>query len=215
VITLLNDGTLITIAYDYAEANPTPNKWNLPVLFVASSTLGAVSCASSLLLLYFMLDSWNPDGLFQKLGMFPVEYGKIISSMYLKVSVSDFLTLFSARTGPHFFWQVRPAPMLLLGALFALTLSSILAIFWPESNPDDIPVDGIQGDIGLFVFVWLFCLFFWLVQDVLKVLVYWYMYKSNFNDIGTSGVVILPESAKQLSQVVDDAVEKASSVRSD
>jgi H+-transporting ATPase len=209
VITLLNDGTLITIAYDYTVPSPTPDKWNLPALFIVSSTLGAVSCVSSLLLLYFMLDSWNPDGFFQKVGMYGVEYGKIITSMYLKVSVSDFLTLFSARTGRYFFWQIKPAPMLLLGALFALTLSSILAIFWPESEPDGIPTDGIQGDMGLFVFVWLFCLFFWFVQDLLKVVVYWWMYKINFNGIGTSGVVVLPESAEQLIRDFDDGVEKA------
>jgi H+-transporting ATPase len=81
LITLLNDGTLITITYDYAEASKTPTRWNLPALYVASSTLGAVSCASSLLLLYFLLDSWNPNGFFQVLGMPGVHYGQIVSSM--------------------------------------------------------------------------------------------------------------------------------------
>jgi H+-transporting ATPase len=92
-------------------------------------------------------------------------------------------------------------------------VSSVIALFWPKSEPDGIPFDGIQGDPGLFAFVWLFCLFFWYVQDALKVLVYWYMYKINFNGIDTSGVVVLPESAKELGKVVDDAVQKAGSVR--
>jgi H+-transporting ATPase len=76
LITLLNDGTFITIAYDNAEARQTPNRWDLSALFLASSTLGAVSCFSSLLLLYFMLDSWNQDGLFYKLGISGVQYGQ-------------------------------------------------------------------------------------------------------------------------------------------
>jgi H+-transporting ATPase len=51
LITLLNDGTLVTIALDY-------DPWNLPAIFLTSSVLDAVSCGSSLLLLlYFLLDS--------------------------------------------------------------------------------------------------------------------------------------------------------------
>jgi len=189
LITLLNDGTLITIAYDYAEASPTPNKWNIPALFITSSVLGLVSCLSSLLLLYFLLDSWNPDGLFQKLGMQGVEYGQITSAIYLKVSVSDFLTLFSARTGPKFFWQVRPALILLLGGTCALTISSFLAIFWPTSTPDDILTEGLRSDMGVFAFVWLFCIVFWFIQDAFKVGAYKLMYHFDFNGINSTGVV--------------------------
>lgn len=169
LITLLNDGTLITIAYDYAKASPAPDRWNLPVLFIQSSILGVVSCGSSLLLLQFLLDSWNPDGFFQKLGLSGVQYGQITSAIYLKVSISDFLTLFSARTGPNPFYTVAPAPILFGGGVFALTASSLIAIFWPQSNPDDIPTEGLKSDLGLFAFVWIFCLIFWLFQDLLKV----------------------------------------------
>jgi H+-transporting ATPase len=172
LITVLNDGTLITIAYDNAEASQTPNRWNLRVLFVISSVLGGVSCISSLMLLNYLLDSWNPNGLLHKIGIQNVQYGQIITSIYLKVSVSDFLTMFSARTGPRFFWKVKPAPVLLLGGIFALSISSLLAIFWPDSVPDGILTEGLRNEMGLFLFVWIFCILFWLTQDVLKVLVY-------------------------------------------
>jgi H+-transporting ATPase len=79
LITLLNDGTLITIAYDHAEPRKTPNSWNLPALFLVASVLGAVTCGSSLLVLYFLLDSWNPHGFFHKIGMGGVQYGQIVS----------------------------------------------------------------------------------------------------------------------------------------
>ena len=79
LITLLNDGTLITIAYDYAVPRKTPCSWNLPALFLVSSVLGAVTCGFSLLLLHFLLDSWNPDGFLQSLGMNGVQYGQIVS----------------------------------------------------------------------------------------------------------------------------------------
>ena len=222
LITLLNDGTLITIAYDYAEARKTPNSWNLPALFLVSSVLGAVSCGSSLLLLHLVLDSWNPNGLLQKFGMNGVMYGQVVrrlrrdgvsnfvlhaltplslfqtTAIYLKVSVSDFLTLFSARTNDRFFWKIKPALILFCGGVIALTLSSLLASFWPPTTPDGIPTEGLRSDMGLFGFVWLFCLFFWFIQDALKVLTYKYMYKVNFNNISSTGVVELPDSAKKL-----------------
>lgn len=207
LITLLNDGTLITIAYDNAEASPFPNKWNLPALFLVSSTLGFVSCLSSLLLLWFMLDSWNEGGFFQSIGMQGVQYGQVVTAMYLKVSVSDFLTLFSARTGRKFFWQIKPAVVLLCGGMLALTLSSVLSIFWPASTPDDIPVEGLKNDMGLFGFVWLYALLFWFIQDFLKVASYRWMYQVNFNNISTSGSVVLPESAKKLIKELDAALK--------
>lgn len=198
LITLLNDGTLITIAYDNAKPSQAPDRWNIPALFVTSSSLGMVSFGSSLILVHLLLDSWNPDGLLQSVGMQGLQYGQITTAIYLKISVSDFLTLFSARTGPNFFWKVKPSLPLFLGACFALLLSSLLAIFWPDSVIDGILVQGLQNDMGTFVFVWLFSIFFFLLQDTIKVLIFHWMYKVNFNQISTTGVVVLPESAEKL-----------------
>ena len=209
LITLLNDGTLITIAYDYARANETPDKWNLMALSLSSSVLAIVSCASSLLLLWMLLDSGNEDGLLQKFGMEPATYGEITNAIYLKVSVSDFLTLFSARTGSLFFWQVKPAPMLLAGGCIALALSSLLALLWPETELDEIPVEGLINNPGLFVLVWLFSLFFWFIQDGLKVICYKYMYAVNFFGINDTGVVVLPESVLTLMKQLDAAMDEA------
>jgi H+-transporting ATPase len=86
-------------------------------------------------------------------------------------------------------------------------VSSILSIFWPDSSPDGIPVSGLKYDMGLFGFVWIYCLLFWFLQDLLKVLAYKWMYKVNFNNISTSGVVVLPDSAKQFVAKLDEALE--------
>eukprot|EP00796_Vickermania_ingenoplastis_P010436 gene10437-biopygen7420 len=51
LITLLNDGCLLTIGYDRTVANQIPQRWNLPVLFTSACTLSAVACGGSLLLL--------------------------------------------------------------------------------------------------------------------------------------------------------------------
>jgi len=208
LITLLNDGTLISIAYDYATASTTPNRWNLPAIFLTSSTLGAVSCGSSLLLLSFLLNSWDPKGFFAAVGMNPLQYGQVTTAIYLKVSVSDFLTLFSSRTGRDYFWSVKPAPMLFGGCCFALGLSSILALFWPTGEIDGVAVEGLSHNVGLFFFVWLYSLVFWFLQDFLKVMAFKWMYWKDFNKISSTGVVIMPESALKMITELDKAMKE-------
>jgi H+-transporting ATPase len=88
LITLLNDGTMIAIGYDNVKPRATPEKWNLPALFLISGTMATVACFSSLLLLYFCLDSWTPHHVFQHWGVGGMSYGQIITTMYLKISVS-------------------------------------------------------------------------------------------------------------------------------
>merc|ERR1719162_1708512 len=109
LITLLNDGTLITIGYDIAVAPLTPPKWNMPFLFSMSFVQAFVAMISSLNLLWILLRSWEDNSFMRQLGLGGIPYGKITSSIYLKVSVSDFLTLFSARAGGDWFFMVKPA----------------------------------------------------------------------------------------------------------
>ena len=45
-------------------------------------------------------------------GLGNLSYGQITTAVYLKVSVSDFLTLFSSRTGGNWFWSSRPSSIL-------------------------------------------------------------------------------------------------------
>ncbi|RYY87026.1 hypothetical protein EON63_04740, partial [archaeon] len=47
--------------------------------------MAAVACLSSLLLLYWLLDSWTGGGIFQAWGLGGISYGQIITSIYLKV----------------------------------------------------------------------------------------------------------------------------------
>eukprot|EP00243_Klebsormidium_subtile_P003303 TRINITY_DN16657_c0_g1_i1.p1 TRINITY_DN16657_c0_g1~~TRINITY_DN16657_c0_g1_i1.p1 ORF type:complete len:982 (+),score=329.76 TRINITY_DN16657_c0_g1_i1:182-3127(+) len=180
LITLLNDGTLITIGYDYVIPSNRPEKWNLKVLFLTSSILAAVACGSSLLLLWCALDSYNQSGVFHAFGLPHIEYGQITTLIYLKVSLSDFLTLFSART-QSWFWTQRPGKLLMFGATFALTISTILACVWPSGKLDDLEVKGLaRGNYGLWaIWVWIYCIVWWLIQDTAKVVAYRLIYKYN------------------------------------
>jgi H+-transporting ATPase len=187
LITLLNDGTLITIGYDTAIPSRVPEKWNIRSLFLVGSVMATVACASSLLLLWLMLDSWNEGGLFQNWGIGGLSYGQITTSIYLKVSVSDFLTLFSSRTGDKWFWECPPSKYLMGGACFALSTSTILACVWPKSYPNGILAWGLayRQPFEFPVYIWLYCIGWWFIQDAAKVLTYHLMKKYNifgYND---------------------------------
>ena len=124
-------------------ARQTPERWNLPVLFLISSVLALIALVSSLLLLGLMLTSWDRGHIFQGWGLGGLSYGQITTAVYLKVSISDFLTLFSARTGDDFFWASYPAPILLGAGALALTASTVIACAWPQSAPDGIYALGL------------------------------------------------------------------------
>jgi H+-transporting ATPase len=197
LITLLNDGTLISIGYDNVIPSRYPNVWNLPVLFLVSSVLAAVALFSSLILLYLALDSWHTHSWFYQMGIGELTYGQITTLMYLKVSISDFLTLFSARTHDGFFWSSRPSSILLIAAMFSLSLSTLLACFWPTSTVDGQSVDGLANNPPreMAVIVWAYCLGWWFVQDACKVVLYWWMEKYNILGINDS-LKISPELQK-------------------
>ena len=176
IITVLNDGTLMTIGYDTVPAAQFPQRWNLRLLFLISSVLAVVSCASSLLMLWLGLDSVRSNSFFGKLNMSPLDYGQVITLMYLKISVSDFLTLFACRTGPNFFFTSMPAPMVLGGAFVALATSTVLACTWPNAMFDGQQTEGIsrnRNTYGPVFFTWIYCIVWWFVQDAAKVLTYY------------------------------------------
>jgi H+-transporting ATPase len=188
LITLLNDGTLISIGYDYVTPSKYPNEWNLPILFIVSAVLAGVALFSSLLLLYWCLGSWDDDSLFNQIGIGGLTYGQITTTIYLKVSISDFLTLFSARTHDGYFWSSRPSNILLVAAGFALTISTILACTWPDSVIDDTDVIGLSRRYpeAMAFYVWLYCIGWWFVQDGTKVFTYYILERYNVFDINTS-----------------------------
>merc|ERR1712086_49702 len=198
LITLLNDGTLITIGYDIAVAPKTPPKWNMPFLFSMAFVQAFVAMISSVNLLYILLHSWDQGSMMRNLGLGGISYGKITSSIYLKVSVSDFLTLFSARAGGDWFFQVKPAPILLLGAMIALTCSTCFAMFWPKSFPDGIQTEGLvrSPPYMLEAFVWAWSLVWWFVEDAAKVLCRYIVHKYNIFDINNTGCMVMTEGAK-------------------
>jgi H+-transporting ATPase len=117
------------------------------------------------------------------------------------VSLSDFLTLFSARTHSEFFWARKPSPVLLGAASLALTISTVLASVWPDGKTDGIEVKGLclggaTRDKLWPLWVWIYCIFWWFVQDAVKVATYWVMVKYDVFQIRTAGLVNLRDASR-------------------
>ncbi len=168
-----------------------------------------VAMISSLVLLDILLSSWEPNSFLQMTGIGGISYGKVTAAICLKVSVSDFLTLFSARAGGEWFWRVKPAPVLFAGAMAALTSSTLISMFWPQSSPDKILTEGLVSSppYALVAWVWLWSLMWWFVEDAAKVLCRFYVHRYNIFGINNTGVMVMTDSALAAKHVIETAVD--------
>ena len=99
LLALLNDGAILSIAYDRVKYSNQPEVWNMQLVLAIASILGIAGVFASFGLFY--------------LGerVFKLSPEIIQSLMYLKLSVAGHLTIFVTRTrGP--FWSIRPAAIL-------------------------------------------------------------------------------------------------------
>jgi len=91
--------------------------------------------------------------------------------VYLAKSLAGFLSVFTSRTGVSFFWVSNPHWLLWMATIIANGLSIIFACTWPFSSDGSKyydRIDGISWQQCIFVIVW--CLIWFLIQDVAKVI---------------------------------------------
>jgi len=185
IITVLNDGTIISIGYDNAEPSDSPERWLLPVLWLISTIMAFWVVFVSLVLIYVLLDSWNPDGLFQLWGIGGLTYGQIITACYLQVSVSAFLTLFCSRTQEKLFFTSAPHWILGIAACIALLSSTLLSVFWPCGTLSEVPICGLSYRVPKLMPIWvlIYCFVMFVIQDLIKYFTFWILFRFNFFNI--------------------------------
>ena len=104
MLALLNDGAILSIAYDNVHYKDKPEAWNMRLVLGISTVLGVIGVVAAFGLFY--------------LGerVFHLDRPHIQTLMYLKLSVAGHLTIFLTRTrGP--FWSIRPARILWVAVL--------------------------------------------------------------------------------------------------
>jgi H+-transporting ATPase len=150
MLALLNDGAILSIAYDNVLYKDQPEAWNMRTVLGIATVLGIIGVVSTFGLFY--------------LGerVFHLDRAHIQTLMYLKLSVAGHLTIFLTRTrGP--FWSIRPARILwiaVLGTQIVATLIAVYGLFM-------IPLGW-----GWALFVWSYALSWFLLNDRLKLLAY-------------------------------------------
>jgi H+-transporting ATPase len=150
MLALLNDGAILSIAYDNVHYKAQPEAWNMRLVLGIATVLGVFGVASAFGL-FFLGER-----------IFHLDRPHIQTLMYLKLSVAGHLTIFLTRTrGP--FWSIRPARVLLLAVLGTQLVATLIAVYGLFMTP-------IGWSWALFV--WAYALVWFLVNDRVKLLAY-------------------------------------------
>jgi H+-transporting ATPase len=150
MLALLNDGAILSIAYDNVRYRNQPEAWNMHVVLGMATVLGVVGPVAAFGMFY--------------LGdrVFHLGHPELQTMMYLTLSVAGHLTIFQARTrGP--FWSIRPARILLLAVLGTQALATFIAVFGIFMTPLGWRYAAL---------VWGYALVWFVVTDRVKLLGY-------------------------------------------
>jgi H+-transporting ATPase len=147
LLALLNDGAILSIAYDHVRYSDRPERWDMHTVLGLATVLGIL-------------------GVFASFGLFYIgervlhlQRDVIQTLMYLKLSVAGHLTIFITRTrGP--FWSFRPARLLLGAVMGTQLVATLIAVFGVFMTP-----------IGwrMALLVWGYALAWFLVNDRIKI----------------------------------------------
>jgi H+-transporting ATPase len=150
MIALLNDGAILSIAYDNVHYKDKPEAWNMRLVLSISTVLGVAGVIAAFGLFY--------------LGerVFHLDRDHVQTLMYLKLSIAGHLTIFLTRTrGP--FWSIRPAKILWIAVLGTQTIATLIAVYGVFMTPLGWKWAG---------FVWAYAIVWALVNDRIKLLAY-------------------------------------------
>jgi H+-transporting ATPase len=122
LLAILNDGAILSIAYDRVHYSNAPESWNMPVVLGISTTLGIAGVLASFGLFYLAE------------RVFHLDRETIQSLMYLKLSVAGHLTIFVTRTRKPF-WSIRPAAVLFWAVAGTQTVATLIAVYGVFMTP--------------------------------------------------------------------------------
>ena len=150
MIALLNDGAILSIAYDNVHYRDKPEAWNMRMVLGVSTVLGVIGVVAAFGLFYLAE------------RVFHLDRGHAQTMMYLKLSVAGHLTIFLTRTrGP--FWSIKPAKILWIAVLGTQIVATLIAVYGLFMTP---------LGWGWAAFVWGYALVWFLINDRVKLLAY-------------------------------------------
>jgi len=150
LLALLNDGAILSIAYDNVTLSKKPEVWEMTKVLTISTVLGIIGVIAAF-------------GLFW-LGerVFHLSHGQVQTLMYLKLSVAGHLTIFLTRTRKEF-WSTKPSRILLGAVIGTQTIATLIAVYGLFMTP---------LGWGWAAFVWVYAIGWFLLNDRLKLFTY-------------------------------------------
>ena len=150
MLALLNDGAILSIAYDNVHYKNQPEEWNMRLVLAISTVLGVLGVIAAF-------------GLFV-LGdrVFHLDRPHLQTLMYLKLSVAGHMTIFLTRTRGRL-WSIRPAKILWIAVLGTQTVATLIGVYGFLMTPLGWGWAGI---------VWGYAIVWALLNDQVKVLAY-------------------------------------------
>jgi H+-transporting ATPase len=147
LLALLNDGAILSIAYDRAHISNVPEVWNMQRVLGVATALGIAGVIASFGLFY--------------LGehVFKMNREMIQTLMYLKLSVAGHMTIFLTRTRGHF-WADRPSNILLWAVVGTQAIATLVAVYGLFMTPIGW---------GWAALVWGYALAWFLVNDWVEI----------------------------------------------
>jgi H+-transporting ATPase len=155
LLALLNDGAILSIAYDRAQFSEAPEHWDMPRVLGVASALGVAGVIASFTL-FFLADE-----------VFELNRDTIQTLIYLKLSVAGHLTIFLTRTRRRF-WQDRPSWILIGAVIGTQCVATLIAVYGFLITPIGWEKAGI---------VWAYALAWFLVNDQVKLAAYAFLEK--------------------------------------
>jgi H+-transporting ATPase len=146
LLALLNDGAILSIAYDRVRYSEQPEAWNMPRVLGVASVLGIAGVVESFGLFYLGV------------RVFHLSQPVIQTLIYLKLSVAGHLTIFVTRTRRHF-WSIPPAPILLGAVVGTQTVATLISVYGLFMTPLGWGWAGV---------VWAYALAGFIIEDWVK-----------------------------------------------
>ncbi len=150
LLALLNDGAILSIAYDNVKGSDRPVSWNMPQVLGMATLLGSIGVVETFGLFYLGKRHFHLDP------------GTLQTLIYLKLSVAGHLTVFVARTkGP--FWSRSPSKTLFGAVVLTQIIATLIAVYGLFMTPLGWKWAGV---------VWAYCLVWLFIEDATKLVAY-------------------------------------------
>ncbi len=151
MLALLNDGAILSIAYDNVQYGDEPEAWDMRLVMGIATVLGVIGPVAAFGLFYYgdqVLHLGHPQ---------------LQTLMYLMLSVAGHLTIFLTRTRGRFWSTPHPSRVLVVAVFGTQAVATLIAVFGVFMTP---------LGWGLALLVWGYALAWFLVNDQLKLLAY-------------------------------------------